>query len=123
MEQRALEGRIAFLSATAAVALAGAFTVWVLTAPAYNTGQTVLEANPGFGHALSIAVPLVVTVVAWVLLHLACRFDWSRARAAARVLAWLLLACALISGFSIGLFFMPAAVVLILAASLTPVRD
>ena len=37
------------------------------------------------------------------------------------MLAWLLVAFAVITGFSIGLFVLPAAVALVAAASLTPV--
>ncbi len=45
----------------------------------------------------------------------------SVARRAATVPAWLLVAFAVITGFSIGLFVLPAAVALVAAASLTPV--
>lgn len=114
-------GRVAFGVATAAVACAAAFTVWVLNASVYSNGDTVLEANPGTGHAIVVAVPLVVASVVWLLLHVACRFDSATAWRWGTALAWLLLALAVVSGFSIGLFFMPAAVLLCLAAALTPV--
>ena len=57
----------------------------------------------------------------WVLLHVACRFDATGAKGAALTVAWLLVAFALITGFSIGLFVVPGAVMLVIAASLTPV--
>jgi hypothetical protein len=57
----------------------------------------------------------------WVLLHFACRYDATWARRAATVLAWLLVAFAVITGFSIGLFVLPVAIALVAAAAHTPV--
>ena len=123
MSQRARQGRIAFAASTAAVALAGAFTVWVLKASAYSSGETLLEANRELVVRFAVATPLLVTVSAWVLLTLAWRFGWSRAKTAGTVLAWLLLAFAFVSGFSIGMFVMPAAAALVVGAMLTPAGD
>ena len=79
----------------------------------------VLEENPDAPVAL--AAPLVLASTVWLLLHFACRYDAIGARRAATVLAWLLVAFAVITGFSIGLFVLPAAVALVAAAALTPV--
>lgn len=115
-------GRTAFWLATAAVTCAAGFTVWALFAPAYSSGETILEANAEFSARVAIAAPLLVTSTVWLLLHVACRFDATWACRAASTVAWLLVAFALITGFSIGLFLVPCAVMLVIAASLTPVK-
>ncbi len=107
--------------ATVAVACAAAFTVWALTASAYSSGETLLQANPEASARVAIAIPVVVTSVVWLLLHVACRFEVSRARTAALALAWLLVAFAVVTGFTIGMFVMPAAAALVAAAVRTPV--
>jgi hypothetical protein len=114
-------GRKAFWLATAAVMCAAAFTVWALFAPAYSSGETILEVNPEFSVRVAIAAPLLVTSTVWLLLHVACRFDATWAQRAALTVAWLLVAFALVTGFSIGLFVAPGALALVMAASLTPV--
>jgi hypothetical protein len=107
--------------ATAAVVYAAVFTVWALVAPVYSSGETILEANSEIAVRVAIAIPLLVTSTVWLLLHLACRFDATRARVAAATVAWLLVAFAVITGFSIGMFVLPGAVMLVAAAGLTPV--
>jgi hypothetical protein len=121
MATGARSGRAAFGLATAAVVYAAAFTVWALVAPVYSSGQTILEVNPEFSVRVAIAMPLLVTSTVWLLLHVACRFDASLARIAGSTVAWLLIAFAVITGFSIGVFVMPGAVMLVAAAALTPV--
>jgi hypothetical protein len=98
---------------------AAAFTVWALFGSAYSSGESVLEANPDA--AVAIAAPLVVTSVVWLLLHVACRFDARWARRAGSILAWLLVAFGVVTGFSIGLVVLPVAIALVCAAALTPV--
>jgi hypothetical protein len=112
---------VAFGLATAAVAYAAAFTAWALTAPVYSSGQTILEANSELSVRVAIAMPLLVTSAVWLLLHVACRFDAPRARIVASTVAWLLVAFAVITGFSIGMFVLPGAALLVAAAALTPV--
>jgi hypothetical protein len=119
----ARKGRLAFGLATAAVVYAVAFTVWALIAPAYSSGETILEENPELSVRIAIALPLLITATVWLLLHLACRFDAARTRRAAAIVAWLLVAFAVITGFSIGLFVLPGAVLLVAAATLTPVKS
>ena len=116
-------GRTAFGLATLAVAGAAAFTVWALTASAYSSGETLFEANDELTARLALAAPLVVTSVVWLLLHVACRFDLRAPRTVAQVIGWLLIAFAMISGFSIGLFVMPGALALVVAALMTPVAE
>ncbi|HEX8083272.1 MAG TPA: hypothetical protein VF529_03215 [Solirubrobacteraceae bacterium] len=98
----------------------GGVQVWAPTASAYSDGRTILEANPGTWFQIVIALPLAVTALGWMLLHVACRYDRGAAKIAGATLAWLLLAFSVVSGFSIGLFVMPAAVALVIAAIMTP---
>jgi hypothetical protein len=108
-----------FWLATVAVVWAALFTAWALFGSAYSSGESVLEENPAA--SVAVAAPLVLAATVWLLLHVACRYDVIGARRAASVLAWLLVAFALITGFSIGLFVLPAAIALVAAAALTPV--
>jgi hypothetical protein len=108
-----------FWLATLAVVWAALFTAWALFGSAYSSGESVLEENPAA--SVAVAAPLVLAATVWLLLHVACRYDVIGARRAASVLAWLLVAFALITGFSIGLFVLPAAIALVAAAALTPV--
>jgi hypothetical protein len=121
MAAGARNGRAAFGWATAAVVYAVAFTVWALVASVYSSGQTILEVNSEFSVRVAIAMPLLVTSTVWLLLHVGCRFDATLARIAASTVAWLLVAFAAITGFSIGMFVLPGAVMLVAAAALTPV--
>jgi hypothetical protein len=110
-----------FWLATLALVCAAAFTVWALFGSAYSSGETILEANPEASVRIAIAAPLVVTSAVWLLLHVACRFDARWARRSASILAWLFVAFAVVTGFSIGLLVLPVAIALVCAAALTPV--
>jgi hypothetical protein len=110
-----------FWLANLAVVWAALFTAWALFGSAYSSGETILEENPERLVLIAVAAPLVLASAVWVLLHVASRFDAIWARRAASVLAWLLVAFAVITGFSIGLFVLPAAIALVAAAALTPV--
>jgi hypothetical protein len=110
-----------FWLANLAVVWAALFTAWALFESAYSSGETILEENPERLVLVAVAAPLVLASAVWLLLHVACRFDAIWARRAASVLAWLLVAFAVITGFSIGLFVLPAAIALVAAAALTPV--
>jgi hypothetical protein len=113
----------AFWLASGAVGWAAAFTAWALTASVYSDGQTILEANPETVVRIAIAAPLVLTLIVWTVLHVACRTGRAGLRTIGTVLAWILLAFAIVSGFSIGMAFLPGAALLALAAGLTPVRE
>ena len=108
-----------FWLANLAVAWAAMFTAWALFGSAYSSGESVLEENADA--TVALAAPLVLAATVWALLHVACRFDAIWARRSATVLAWLLVAFAVITGFTIGLFVLPAAIALVAAAALTPV--
>ena len=111
--------RHGFWLASLAVVWAALFTGWALFGSAYSSGESVLEENPDA--VVAVAAPLVLAAIVWVLLHVACRYNAIGARRAATVLAWLLVAFAVITGFTIGLFVLPAAIALVAAAALTPV--
>ena len=113
--------RHGFWFATTAVLFAMAFTAWALFSPAYSSGETIVEANPELLARVAIAFPLTITAVVWLLLHAACRHDLRWVRGIARGIAWTLVAFAWVTGFSIGLFVLPVAIVLVLASHLTPV--
>ena len=59
--------------------------------------------------------------VVWAGLFTAWAMFGSAYSSAESVLAWLLVAFVVITGFTIGLFVLPAAVALVAAATLTPV--
>ena len=107
--------------ATAAVVWAAGFTAWALTASAYSDGQTILEANPETTVRLAIAFPLAASALVWVLLGTACRTNRQWVRISGLVAASLLVLFAVLTGFTIGLFVLPGAVLLVLAAIHTPV--
>lgn len=115
------DGKVAFAFATAGVVLAAAFTAWVLYAPAYDGGLTVLDVNGGLLTRLAIAAPIVVASFIWLMLHLACRRNSRAFRAVGLIAAWLVLGFSYIAGFSIGLAVVPAGVALLVAALMTPV--
>jgi hypothetical protein len=121
MVSRPHSGRRALVLATAAVVWAAGFTGWALTASAYSDGQTLLEANPETTVRVAVAIPLVVSAIVWVLLSTACRTHSRAARVAGIVVASLLVAFAVVTGFTIGLFVLPGALALVFAAVYTPV--
>lgn len=119
--ERPTRGRLAFTLATAAVGCAAVFTAWALTASVYSSGQTFLQANPEFLVRVALALPLLITAAVWMLLHVSCRSNAGWAKTAATIIASLLVGFAVLTGFSIGLFVMPVALLLLLAALRTPV--
>jgi hypothetical protein len=84
-----------------------------------STSSTLVGAN-GPWAALPAAVPLLLALCAWLGLHRAC----ARRSRAGRVLAWtcvaLLVAFAVVGAASIGMFGLPAMLLLAAGASLTP---
>jgi hypothetical protein len=107
--------------ATAAVLWAAGFTGWALTASSYSDGQTILEANPETIVRVVIAFPLTVSALVWLLLAAACRTNRQWVRICGLVVASLLVLFAVLGSLTIGLFVLPGAVLLVLAAVYTPV--
>ena len=121
MAPRATNARLGFWLATAAVLSAAGLTFWALSASVYASGHTILEPNPDASVRMAVALPLAVTSAVSLLLHVACRYDLRWARVAAGAVAWTLVAAAVVTGFSVGLYLMPIAIMLVAAARLTPV--
>jgi hypothetical protein len=115
-------GRIAFALATAAVAWAAAVTAWVLTASAYSDGQTILEANPETIVRIAVGFPLAATALVWVLLGTACRTNRQWVRICGLAAASVLVLFSVVTGFTIGMFVLPGAALLVVAAAVTPVN-
>src|SRR4051812_23477051 len=115
----ASRGRWAFALTVAAVAWGVALVIGAFVAPAYNDGTTLVAEN-GPWVALAVAVPAALAAVAWAGLHRKC----SRTGRAGGRTAWtaiaLLGAFALLAAASIGLFILPVAAMLVVAATLTP---
>ena len=113
--------RTAFWLATGAVAWALGATGAMLTAPFYQPGgETILQANAELTVRVALLVPVVASALVWLALHIACRDGRPAARRAGLAVASLLLFFALLTGFTIGLFFLPGAVALTAAAVMTP---
>lgn len=106
-------GRRAFWLTVAALAWAlGLFVV----------GAATLTNDNGVRILAPLAVPAVLTVLAWIALHHQGAHHSRAARRAAWIAIGLLVLFSLLTGFSIGLFVLPTAVLLIAAAALTPLH-
>jgi hypothetical protein len=112
-------GRWAFALTAAAVAWCAMLVVAAFLVPVYNDGATLADDN-GAAVALPVAIPAALALLTWLGLRHRC----TRASRAGTLLAWisiaLLAAFGLVGAASIGLFVLPAAVLLAAAASLTP---
>jgi uncharacterized membrane protein YhaH (DUF805 family) len=112
-------GRWAFALTLIAVLWCAALVPAAFAIPVYEDGSTLAEEN-GAWVALPVALPVAFALLAWLGLHLRC----ARASRLGARLAWV--AIALIAAYgtvgaaSIGTFVVPAAVLLAVAATLTP---
>jgi hypothetical protein len=126
-------GWIAFGLASAAVAYGALLFASVFFVPAYSgescivrvdqrsdcvsTTATLVGVN-GVGVLVAVALPLLAALAGWLLLHRQCA---TRSRTAGN-LAWLvvvaLLLFSFVTGFSIGLFVLPIALLLGVSAAL-----
>lgn len=129
------DGRLAFVLATAAVAWGALLILAAFVAPASSEAscsvttsgttncsrstQTFVEGN-GTRALLLIALPLAFSVLAWLALHAKCSHGLRGAGEAASILALVILAFSLVTGFSIGFFVLPMAVLIFAAAGRTP---
>jgi hypothetical protein len=86
---------------------------------AERSSTTLVETN-GSWVLFLIAVPAVLGLIAWIGLHRKCSGRGSRDAKLAWLPIGLLLAFSVVGGFSVGLFILPAALVLTLAGALTP---
>jgi len=123
-------GRWAFGLTVAAFAWAVALVVGAVLVPVYDvedsssgSSSATLVGENGLGVLLPVAFPVVVAAVVWVALHRKC----SRGSRPAEVVAWvlvgvLLLGC-MLAMLTIGIFVLPVAVLLAVAAVLTPLPE
>ncbi len=122
MDREARPRGAAFWLASGAIAWAIAFTAWVLTASVYGPGgETILEANEELTVRVAVFAPLAISGLVWWTLHVACRDGSRTARRWGVGAACVLLLFALLTGFTIGMFVLPGAIALTVAAALTPV--
>jgi hypothetical protein len=112
----------AFLFATAAVAWGAAFFAWSLLGTAYSSvdssgsssGEPLAQAGDPLQVALA-ALPLLVALVAWLVLHRTCATGASPRPATAIALA--VGAFTILSAASVGLFLAPLAILIGIAAA------
>ena len=96
-----------------------ALVVAVFVVPSYNDGSTLAQEN-GAWVAVPAAVPALLASGALLGLHRRCSHGSSRGTVWAWFAIFLLLAFAVVTMWSIGLLAMIPAVVLVVAAALTP---
>ena len=96
-----------WIATAALIAAVAASVAWVFV-PAYNHGETVAEEN-GYGSIY----PLLALPIVFASLPL---FAPGWRHRATVIAAWLLLAFCLVSGFTIGLFYWPSFVLMVIAA-------
>lgn len=86
-----------------------------------HTTSTLVEEN-GLAVVIPLAVPVLLTVLVCVALHLKC----SRGQSCGDRIAWAAIAAlivfSLLTALSVGPFVLPVAVLLAAAAALTPLR-
>ncbi len=112
-------GRLAFWATVAASLWAIALLIGALLLPVYSSGSTLIEVN-GPGVLVPVGVPALVAVLVGLALHRKCVHGSRSSGYVAGVLVGLLGAFCLVSMFSIGVFVLPVAMLLTLAATLTP---
>jgi len=111
-------GRAPFALTLAAVAYGVGLLVWVAAVPAVD-GETLLEYG-GPGSLAITAQPLLFSVVIWALLRRRCTTGSRAAAVAAWMLGTLFLVWSVIGALSLAAGAFPAAVLLLVAAALTP---
>ncbi len=112
---------VATLSALAAHVLAwagGVFLAFVFV-PLYGSGETLVEVN-GRGAIRLLLVPVVLTGIALAAALLTHRKQSNRSQATRTMLLWssaiVLLGLCFVAIFSVGVFYLPAALALLVAA-------
>jgi hypothetical protein len=107
-----------FLCAAAAVAWGVGIIVAAYTVPVYNcagdcpAGSTTLIGENGSDVLPVVAAPLVAAVLAFVLLHVVCRFGSGWARVGAIVMACVAWAITALGALTIGIAILPLAALL-----------
>src|SRR4051794_15820738 len=104
----------AFLFATAAVAWGAALFAWALLVSAYSSGEPLAHAEDPVQVALA-ALPLLVALVAWLLLHRSCATGASPRPATA--VALVVGGFTILSAASVGMFLAPLGILIGIAAA------
>jgi hypothetical protein len=104
----------AFLLATAAVAWGAGFMAWALLGTAYSNGDPLAHAGDPV-QILLAALPLLVAVAAWQLVHRTCAVGASPRPATLIALA--LGGFSILAAASIGMFLAPLAILIGVAAA------
>ena len=133
IEMRSAKGWWAFGLASAGVLWAAALIPSAFLLPAYSgesstsagtatdTSDTLVGVN-GAWVVAPLALLLTISVVAWLGLHASCAKGSRRGRKAGQFAAGLLVAVTVLT-FSLGFLALPAALLIVVAAVLTPVRQ
>jgi hypothetical protein len=135
MQGAARDGRLAFGLATAAVAWGALLILAALVAPSYSGGgctvttngptrcthdtQTFVQVN-GMHSLLLVGLPLAFAVLAWLVLHAKCSRGLQGATEAASMFALGLFGFSILTSFSIGIYVVPMAILILVAAGRTP---
>jgi hypothetical protein len=121
--------RASVWAALAGVVLAVAAGIWLAVDPSFYQGVSTTTSASGVVTTVSSGASLIAENGAWVIGVLCvpvalAAFGLYCAVARRRVLLWaaglVLLGFVLLSGFTIGLFYVPAAVLVLIAAGLSP---
>jgi hypothetical protein len=124
-------GRWAFGLSVGAVAWCAFIVVGAFLIPAYteqgadSAGHTFTDTQTlvqvkGLGVLIPVSIPLVLTIGVWLLLRRRCTTGGRLSRAGASTLITVVWLVTLLTGFSIGFLVLPVAVLLTIAARLTP---
>ena len=110
---------VATLSALAAHVLAWAGGVFLAFGPVYSNGETLVEVNGRWVIRL-LLVPVVLTGIAMAAALLTHRRQSNRGQSIRTMMLWspavVLLGLCVLAGLSIGVFYLPAALALLVAA-------
>jgi hypothetical protein len=111
--------RCAVALSVAAIAWCGALVVGVFVVPTYNDGSTLAQENSAWV-AIPAAVPALLAALAVFGVHMRSTRGTGAGTVCACVAIVLLLAFGVVTIWSIGLFAVIAALLLAVAAALTP---
>ena len=114
-------GRIAAALTAFGIAWCAAMIVAGFTVPVYSSGETAIG-HEGLSVLPWIAAPAGLALATWLALHAACRSGRTGWIVLADALVFVLWLFVFVTGFSIGLAYVPAAVALLAAITVMPRR-
>jgi hypothetical protein len=112
-------GRVAFGLGAAAVGWALLLIALAFFFPAYSSGSTLFAENGWIPVALLAGIA-AVAAAGFYALHVVCSQGSDRAAKVATSCAVVVMAAAMVSAASIGLFVLPVSLLLLASATLTP---